>query len=197
MGQVLHGSATTTEAVRRAIQHGQASPRALAKRCGIDPKTVAKWRARSSVADRRIGPKVVHATVLSVDEDAVVVAFRRLHRGRGRGGRQERPRTLGRRHFRTSRLDPDVGSLRIGERFRREFAGLGRTGHGEAGVGETRRNRVRQAERDQGQRAGPTAARERTTTLERENRERRQANEIWRKASAHLAMAELDRRSRT
>ena len=77
MGQVLHGSATTTEAVRRAIQHGQASLRALAKRYGVDPKTVAKWRARSSVADRRTGPKVVHATVLSGEEEAIAVAFRR------------------------------------------------------------------------------------------------------------------------
>ena len=46
MGQVLHGSATTTEAVRRAIQHSQASLRALAKRHGINPKTVAKWKKR-------------------------------------------------------------------------------------------------------------------------------------------------------
>ena len=30
MGQVLHGSATTTEAIRRAIQHSQESLRALA-----------------------------------------------------------------------------------------------------------------------------------------------------------------------
>jgi cystathionine beta-lyase len=35
MGQVLHGSATTTEAVRRAIQHSQESLRALGKRYGI------------------------------------------------------------------------------------------------------------------------------------------------------------------
>lgn len=44
MGQVLHGSATTTEAVRRAIQNSQACLRALAKRYGINQKTVAKWR---------------------------------------------------------------------------------------------------------------------------------------------------------
>ncbi|TAJ40954.1 MAG: hypothetical protein EPO55_07270 [Reyranella sp.] len=31
MGQVLHGCATTTEAVRRAIQHSQKSLRALAE----------------------------------------------------------------------------------------------------------------------------------------------------------------------
>ena len=48
MGQVLHGSATTTEAVRRAIQHSQESLRALAKRYGVNQKTVAKWRKRSS-----------------------------------------------------------------------------------------------------------------------------------------------------
>src|SRR6266545_4466390 len=51
MGQVLHGSATTTEAIRRTIQHSQASLRALARRYGINPKTVAKWKKRGSVAD--------------------------------------------------------------------------------------------------------------------------------------------------
>jgi transposase len=61
--------------------------------------------------------------------------------------------------------------------------------------GETLRNWVRQAERDQGQRAGPTTdERDRIRALERENRELRQANEILRKASAYFAQAELDRR---
>lgn len=77
MGQVLHGSATTTEAVRRAIQHSQESLRALASRYGVNPKTVAKWRARTSVADRRTGPKDPRSTVLSPEDEAVVVAFRR------------------------------------------------------------------------------------------------------------------------
>jgi hypothetical protein len=52
MGQVLHGSATTTEAVRRAIQHSQESLRVLAARHGINQKTVAKWRKRETVSDR-------------------------------------------------------------------------------------------------------------------------------------------------
>jgi transposase len=65
-------------------------------------------------------------------------------------------------------------------------------------TGETLRKWVRQAERDQGQRPGLTSdERERIKTLERENRELRQANEILRKASAYFAMAELDRRSKT
>ena len=62
---------------------------------------------------------------------------------------------------------------------------------------ETLRKWVRQAERDQGLRPGPTTdERERITALERENRELRQANEILRKASAYFAQAELDRRAK-
>lgn len=77
MGQVLHGSATTTAAVRRAIQHSQESLRALAQRCGINQKTVAKRKARTSVADLPTGPKRPRSTVLSVEQEAVIVAFRR------------------------------------------------------------------------------------------------------------------------
>src|SRR4051794_30759114 len=51
MGQVLHGSATTTEAIRRAIQHSKESLRALSRRYGVNQKTVRKWKARSSVVD--------------------------------------------------------------------------------------------------------------------------------------------------
>ena len=77
MGQVLHGSATTTAAVRRAIQRSQESVRALARRFGISPTTVQKWRKRSSATDARMGPKQVHSTVLSTEQEALVVAFRR------------------------------------------------------------------------------------------------------------------------
>lgn len=60
---------------------------------------------------------------------------------------------------------------------------------------ETLRNWVRQAERDQGKRAGlTTEERDRLKALERENRELKRANEILRKASAFFAQAELDRR---
>lgn len=77
MGEVLHGSATTTEAIRRAIQHSQESLRALAKRYGINQKTVAMWKRRTSSADLPTGPKEARSTVLSVEEEAVIVAFRR------------------------------------------------------------------------------------------------------------------------
>jgi transposase InsO family protein len=77
MGQVLHGSACTTEAVRRAIQLRQESGRALAKRYGVSPTTVQKWRKRSTTADARMGPKEVRSTVLTPEQEAIVVAFRR------------------------------------------------------------------------------------------------------------------------
>jgi transposase InsO family protein len=77
MGQVHHGSATTTAAIRRAIQNSQASLRALAERYGVNQKTVAKWRKRSSVEDLPTGPREPKSTVLSIEEEAIVVAFRR------------------------------------------------------------------------------------------------------------------------
>ena len=77
MGQVLHGCAKTTEAVRRAIQHSQESLRSLAKRYGINPKTVAKWKRRGSVADLPTGPKEAKSTVLSIEDEAIIIAFRR------------------------------------------------------------------------------------------------------------------------
>src|SRR5215211_6636505 len=77
MGQGLHGSARTTAAVRRAIQHSQESLRVLARRHGINPKTVSKWKKRPSVQDERTGPKEPKSTVLSIEEEAVIVAFRR------------------------------------------------------------------------------------------------------------------------
>ncbi len=77
MGQVLHGCATTTEAVRRAIQHSQESLKALSKRHGINPKTVAKWKRRTSTSDHPTGPRQAKSTVLSLEDEAIIVAFRR------------------------------------------------------------------------------------------------------------------------
>lgn len=77
MGQILHGSATTTAAVRRAIQDSQESLRVLADRHGINPKTVAKWRKRKTTDDTRTGPREPRSTVVTLEEEAMVVAFRR------------------------------------------------------------------------------------------------------------------------
>ena len=75
MGQVRHGSATTTHAVGAALRRSQASTAEL--NIGINPKTVAEWRKRRSVEGRKTGPKEPRSIVLSEGEEAMIVAFRR------------------------------------------------------------------------------------------------------------------------
>jgi transposase-like protein len=58
-------------------QHSQESLRALAKRYGINQKTVAKWKKRETVSDLSTGPKESKSTVLSIEEEAIIVAFRK------------------------------------------------------------------------------------------------------------------------
>lgn len=77
MGQVLHSCARTTEAVRWAIQNSQESLKALSKRYGVNPKTVAKWRKRQTVQDAAMGPKEARSTLLSLEEEAICIAFRK------------------------------------------------------------------------------------------------------------------------
>ena len=77
MGQILHGCATTTHTVRKAIQRSKASLSQLSRTYGINPKTVQKWRQRQSVEDRKTGPKRPRSTLLNEAEEALIVAFRR------------------------------------------------------------------------------------------------------------------------
>ena len=42
---------------------------------GINPKTVAKWRKRATVEDKKTGPKEPQSTVLTEAEEAMIVAF--------------------------------------------------------------------------------------------------------------------------
>ena len=101
----------------------------------------------------------------------------------------------------SSRFSPEVRQravrmvLDYGGDHASQWAAIGSIAAKIGCTAETLRQWVRQAERDQGLRPGPTTdERERIKALERENRELRQANEILRKASAYFAMAELDRR---
>lgn len=77
MAEVLHGSARTTPRVRAELQASQASTRSLAERYGLNPKTVAKWRRRTTTADAPMGPTEPHSTVLTPVEEAIIVEFRR------------------------------------------------------------------------------------------------------------------------
>src|SRR3982751_929811 len=77
MAGVLHGSARTTPRVRAELQASQEATRVLAARYGLNPKTVAKWRKRTTTADQPMGPKRPRSTVLTEAEEAIVVEFRR------------------------------------------------------------------------------------------------------------------------
>ena len=77
MGQILHGSAKTTHAVRAAIQRSKASISDLAEQYDLNPKTVRKWRKRTTIEDAPMGPKDARSTVLSPEEEAACVAFRK------------------------------------------------------------------------------------------------------------------------
>lgn len=76
MGQIRHGSATTTHAVRAAIQRSKASIAELSRELGGSPKTVAKWRKRQTVEDHKTGPKAPRSTILG-EEEVMAVASRR------------------------------------------------------------------------------------------------------------------------
>ena len=75
MGKTPHGCATITPATRRLIQQSTESLQKLAKRFGIDPKTVAKWRKRTSIEEAVRGPKPA-STVLTPAEVAAAILFR-------------------------------------------------------------------------------------------------------------------------
>lgn len=77
MDPVLHGSATTTRAIRAAIQRSQAPIPELAERWGLNQNTVRKRRKRSTREDARRGPTEVRSSVLSVEEEVMCVTSRR------------------------------------------------------------------------------------------------------------------------
>ncbi len=77
MGQILHGSARTTAVIRRSIQESTATIKELSERYAINPKTVMKWKKRGFVYDVKPGPKKARSTVLSPEEEAICVLFRK------------------------------------------------------------------------------------------------------------------------
>jgi transposase InsO family protein len=60
-----------------SIQRSEESVRALAARYGVSPTTVQKWKRREHACDAAMGPKEVRSSVLTPEQEAAVVAFRR------------------------------------------------------------------------------------------------------------------------
>jgi hypothetical protein len=77
MGQVLHSCAKITEAVRREIQNSKESIKVLVAMYSISPTAVAKWKKRNYVHNSAMGPKVRKSTVLTPEEEAICVTFRK------------------------------------------------------------------------------------------------------------------------
>ena len=77
MGQILHGTATTTHAIREKIQNAEESISQLASKYHINPKTVHKWKRRESVEDLKCGRRPGQGSVLSEVDEAIIVETRR------------------------------------------------------------------------------------------------------------------------
>jgi transposase-like protein len=73
----LHGSARTTRDMRRVIRQSSGSIESMARELGINSKTVAKWRRRSSVEDAPMGTQTRGFLSLSREEEYVVLDFRK------------------------------------------------------------------------------------------------------------------------
>jgi transposase-like protein len=48
----------------------------MAQRYDLNAKSVAKWRKRATVEDAKMGPRQPHSTVLTMEEEAMIVALR-------------------------------------------------------------------------------------------------------------------------
>ena len=72
----LHDSARTTPRIRVELQLATSSHRSLSKLYGINPKTVAKWRERTSVLDERMVPRDIASQHLSQEQEHLAVALR-------------------------------------------------------------------------------------------------------------------------
>lgn len=57
MGQILPKCATTTQRIRSEIQQSKESAAVLAKKFGVNIKTVYKWKKRESITDDPMGAK--------------------------------------------------------------------------------------------------------------------------------------------
>ena len=74
--QRTHGCAKTIPRIRRAIQASDEKNTVLAKQYRIHRQTVAKWKARDTPFDARMGPKNPRSSVLTLEDEAIILAYR-------------------------------------------------------------------------------------------------------------------------
>jgi hypothetical protein len=110
-----HSCATTTPTVRRAIQASEETNIALAKRYRVNRKTIAKWKAREFISDERMGPKNPRSSLLTLPDEAIILAYRWRTR-----------LALDDAHFRLKRLMPKLSRSMLYRCLKRR--GLSRIG---------------------------------------------------------------------
>ena len=77
MGQVRHGSATTTFAVRAANTAIASFDLGAELGAKYQPEDGAKWRKQQTIKDLKTGSREPRSTVLSQAVEGMIVAFRR------------------------------------------------------------------------------------------------------------------------
>ncbi len=73
MGQIRHGCAPTTQALKATRQRSQAMNAAPSREDGIKVKTVAKWRKRETLDNRKTGLMEPSLTELGLTEPGLTV----------------------------------------------------------------------------------------------------------------------------
>ncbi len=76
MASILHANAKTTPRIRKEIQDSKESIAQIAKRLGLNPKTVLKWKHANSLEDNKSGPKI-RSSVLTLAEQHIICEVRR------------------------------------------------------------------------------------------------------------------------
>lgn len=76
MGQVLHGTASTTHRIRKEIQASNSSLKSLSHLYNINLKTVKKWRGRTFVEDLKCGKKKGQGSVLEGVSEQIIIETR-------------------------------------------------------------------------------------------------------------------------
>src|SRR5262245_53588154 len=77
MGQVLHGCRHDHARPPNCDTAIEGSAQGTSGAVWAEPQDIAKWRKRAFVNDAPMGPKTPRSTVLSSEEEAIIVAFRK------------------------------------------------------------------------------------------------------------------------
>ena len=112
-----HRSAKTTPSEREAIQASDEKNSVLARQYGVDRKTIAKWKGRKFSYDMRMGPKNPRSKFLTLEDEAIILAYRWRAR-----------LSLDDSHVRLKRLYPHLTRSALYRCWKRhEFSKIGRT----------------------------------------------------------------------